>query len=534
MNTTIDVLPGQAASAIAPRVSNLTARDYDGWVKWGIASPTSDAGVAVTPTTATQHSPIWQGINIIAGDTGQLAFELMRRQGDRLTRDNSHAIDWLITNDPNEFQTIDVWLEMMQAWAIGWGNAISVIERDRRLRAVRLVPLMPDRTHYEKLGPGQYIILSRLDESAEYTAFLPEQTIHVRGLTSDGFWGLSAVKQCRNRIGHGMALLKHGNANFKNGSRPSGVLKHSGTLGVEARQNLREEWNQLHRGPDNAGNTAVLWEGMEWQQLAMSNEDSQWLESMELDIMFAAGVLNLPPYKLGYMKDSAVRANLEAQQKEYFNSYLSRHANRIRNELVRKLLTLEERRNRGYTIKVDPGTLTQGTRKEKMETLAMGVTARLITRNEGREELGLNPVDGGDEFENPAIDTVESGSSSDSEGLENALRKRGVEPLLAAESRRVKDLATGKKDFKSTVAKFYEGFAEFGEPFVGPLASLVGSGGERVLTELAAFAQQRNSAMQRLAEATHEKDLLGAVAAYLESARDNAIDQLTKRLSDAK
>ena len=526
----VDVIPGASAGAIQPLPQAAATTNPEEWIRWGVGSASSDSGVMVTPTSAMRHSPIWQGINIIAGDVGQLAFDVVRRDGEATRKDREHPLSRILSSEPNPYMTIDVFLETLVAWAVGWGNGIAAIKRDRRGRPESLWPLLPDRTKYDQVSPGEYVIVTRLDSSNEWTAIQPEDTLHVRCLTRNGFWGLSAVTECRNRIGHGMGLLSHGNATFKNGSKLSGVLKMEGRLSPEARQNLRQEWSEIHQGTANAGKVAILQEGLSWQQMGMSNNDAQFLESVELDILFAAGVLNLPPYKLGYLKDSAVRANLEAQQKEYFNSYLSRHANRIKNEMVRKLFTAQER-DLGYSVKVESDHLTQGTRRERVETVALAITSRLMTQNEGRESLGLNPVDGGDQFSNPAIDTMESVSGA----VENAIQKRGIEPLLAIQYKKIEAASTkGAESFRRFLAQFPDNFVAFGREFLGPFVSLVPTvTGEQVDTALAAHADKLRAGLLAVVDSAHQDDLKEAVRGHVEQSRPSQTKTLTESLTGA-
>jgi len=508
--TQVDAVAGMDLIEVSSHQA-LTLQNPEEWIRWGVLANPADSGEVVNPATSMSHGPVWQAINILAGDIGQLDFGVHRREGGSFTRDATHPVDWAISQQPNDFQTIDVWLETMIGWSLGWGNAISAIRR--RGNEIELLPLLPERTKYEKVGQNEFVILSRLGDGQEFTAFDPSDTIHLRGLSANGFWGMSAVETCKNVIGHGLALMRHGNSVFRNSARPGGVIKAPQGVKVskEARDNLREEWNQQHQGAGNTGNVAVLWQGLEWQQTTMSNEDAQWLAAVELDPVQVARLFMLPPYKLGYMKDSSVKANLEAQQREYFNTSLSRHASRIKHEIERKLFRESDRRGRKYVVKVDPSVLTQGTRKERVDLLSVAISSRLMTRNEGREELGLNPVEGGDVFENPAIDPV--GSQADSEASNratvNALTARGVGPLLKWERGRLIQGAKDRPSFVEWVVSFYDSYCEYAQSFLEPIMVLANvEGWTDALSDHACDMRER---VLLMTDSTKPEDLIEAV-----------------------
>lgn len=469
MNTEVFVTPGM--EAYEPQV--ISARMSEDWffehAGWG----SSDSGEAVNPCTAIKHGPVWQAVNVIAGDIGQLPMMVMRQNGRTKERDENHPADWLLNYMPNEWQTPSMWKEFMMSSALLWGNGISVIVRQSG-RPVELIPLRPDRLYYQEI-PGGYMV-SYTNSEGKVTWLNPADLFHIRGLSADGFWGLSAVQVAKNTIGHGLALQRHGNSTFRNGARPSGTINfpQGVKLTNEARQNFREEWDLLHRGADNSGRVAILWDGALFAPMTMSNEDAQWLEAMKMDVIQTASLFSLPPFKLGSMENSSVRANIEEQQRDYIYMTLGRHGNRFKEESERKLFTTTELRGPLY-VRVNYDPLLQGNRQSKMETISLGVRSRILTRNEAREELGYNPVDGGDEFENPAIDTkAQSEDASPKEtkdGVESLIKKQ-VQNLLNTEAVRVSRSAAKCQNFVTWADDFYTSYEQFAYDYLGPACAL--------------------------------------------------------------
>jgi HK97 family phage portal protein len=470
-----DCFPGAGVAEVATfqnRMSEDWFFEHAGWGK-------SDSGEAVNPSTAVRHGPVWQAVNVIAGDIGQLPMVVMRQAGRTKERDENHPADWLLNYMPNDWQTPSMWKEFMISSALLWGNGISLIVR-RGGRPMEMIPLRPDRLYYQEI-PGGYMV-SYTNHEGKVTWLNPDDLFHIRGLSSDGFWGLSAVQVAKNTIGHGLALQRHGNSTFKNGARPSGTINfpQGVKLSTEARSNFRGEWNSLHQGAANTGNVALLWDGATFSPMTMSNDDAQWLEAIKMDVIQTAGLFSLPPFKLGSMENSSVRANIEEQQRDYIYMTLGRHGNRFKEEAERKLFTTAELKGPLY-IRINYDPLLQGNRQSKMETITLGVRSRLLTRNEAREELGYNPVEDGDDFENPAIDTKAAAEPADTKeedteqdaqaGTKDLIEKQ-VESLLRTEANRLTCAAGKSHNFLAWADQFYADYEKFAADFLSPACAL--------------------------------------------------------------
>lgn len=531
----IQCLPGMGLPDLFdPQASGL---DYpEDWLFEALTRGESDSGERVNPVTALSHGPVWQAINILAGDVGQLPWNKMKwtYKGDKAyqERDEDHPLDWLIAYQPNSFQTPSIWKETMMSWAVGWGNGISAIIRVPSGER-GFLPLLPELTGYVSDDEHGFLITSEV--AGRRVALTPDEVFHIRGLTSNGFWGLSAVNVCKNRIGHGMSMLRHGNAVFRNGCRPAGVLEHPTKLDASARANLRKEWRDIHGGVRNSGEIAILWEGMKYNSLSMSNEDAQWLEGMDMDREFIAGLFGLPGFKLGAMKNSSVRANLEEQNKDYYNTSLGRWLNRFNEEAERKLLSMRERRSKLHSFMWRLDAFLQGNTQQLMSSLSVAVTSELMTRNEGRERLGLNPDDNpeSDQLRNPSInpkteptappEPPDAGDKdeSDVEGKDLArdLVRQQAAALLVVEANRIERAAKTANNFLESVSDFYETYTELAQTYLETPA------------KIARHAGYSSASWRDVAE-LHARDGLQAVLAQAELVTKSGLFEVISARAD--
>ena len=444
-----------------------------------------DGGVVVNSRTILGHGPVWAGVNVLASDLSRLPFEVrleVTASGrTTTTRRKDHWVDQLLNLEVNHYQTVQQWKECMAAWAIVWGNGISEIV-NLPGGGFGLYPLRPDVTWAEQVGRYDWVIMTLDDESGP-RPILPENTFHVRGLSDDGFWGLSLAQVCKSTFKAGMAALAHGNATYDNDGIPGGVIQLERQSTREQRREMREEWRENH-ATKRAGTVGVLPLGAKWQDIAMSLRDAQYIDSLNLDVEQVARLLQIPPFKIGHMKDSSVRANLGAQQREYVEHSLTKHGVRFEEEANRKLLTRRERRPTGrqLSVVVNYDKLVTGTKSERADYASKLVTSRLWTPNEGREEVGSNPSDdpAADEFQNPAIDTstsvgesnAESESTDNTEAMEALLRSQ-VTALLKHERARLQTNGRKAKDFVGWCRRFYtEQYLDIAKGFLDPACAV--------------------------------------------------------------
>ncbi len=475
-----DVSPNQPAPSGNIYANSDYSSSGDDWLYQSLVGSSSESGVAVTPNSALSHGPVWQAVNLISGDLGQLPFRKMVRRGRERSKDRANPLDLLMRFAPNGYQAPSVWKETMISWSLLWGNGISYIVRDARMRPIELLPLLPDRTGYCVEG-GARTVHTRIGNETFF--FNDWELFHVRGLATDGFWGRSAIEVAKEVLGYGIGLRKHGSKTFQNGAVPRGVIEHPGRLTTEARSNLRNEWNAIHGGLDNASRVAIMMEGAKFTQTSISNIDAQWLEAVKLDREQIASLFNLPAHKLNALENAAVRANVEEQNRSYMQMSLSRWLNKFREEADLKLLTKRERNSGDHYFKWFTEAFLRGDTKARFDAYSLAIASRWLSPNEVREKEDMNPYEGGDEYANPSID-LKPDISVDGEPIEQeeaaiAVLRSRIESLLEFESNRVVRGAKAK-NFVAWFTGFYDEFEKAAEQYIQPVARLLHTMGRPV------------------------------------------------------
>ena len=393
--------------------------------EWGRGFNTDDD--EITSLNAIKHGLVWACVNVIAGDLGQIPLNVVKRTENGCELAENNPVHYLLNVRPNPYQTPASFIEFIDSQVEIWGNGFAEIVRDGMGRVSQLLPIPSQYMNYEtdEKGDPFYYMQSPLPDYS-YITFGLDEVVHFTGLTSNGFWGYRLVEIAFPELRLARANLRHASASYANGAIPSGVLQHPGKLPPEARNELRKSWQSTHQGSRNRGKTAILWEGVTYNPVAASAHDAQLIESIQHNPSLIGMLFQLAPYKLGDWSQSSTRANLEDSQKEYFQSTLSRRLNKMVQEINYKLFP----RGSKFYVKPDPTELLKGDKKTQMETVQLGIASTAITRNEGREYLGMNRVEGGDEFVNPNT-TANAGQQEppddepddNSEGMQNQVRE---------------------------------------------------------------------------------------------------------------
>lgn len=476
----IQCLPGAAGVMdVSVEATSGNTRPASWYLEWATGGHRSDAGVAVNGYSALTHCPLWQAVNIIAGDVGQTPVRLLK---DEFNEQRTHPAWKLLRLRPNSLQTPAIYTETIIQWALIWGNGVSWIVR-RGSQPTDLIPLRPDCLWPELVAfDDEQVMLYHYTSptsSRQYT-FFPDEVCHIQGLTGDGVWGYALHEIAKNTIGHGLALEKHGNRSFANGARPSGVLKHPEKLSPEARRNLREEWNAIHEGTENSGKIAILQEAMEFQAMAMTNIDAQWLEAKKAGVYEAASLTNLPPHKLGAMDDSSSRANLEEQNADYSQRTLTRWFTKLGQEYRRKLLTTKEWLSDRFEFVFDIDQVLRADIDTLSQFVERMVSSELMNRNEARRLFRLPRYEGGERFGSPHInpqpapqasagaknpqEQPEDGEKTPETPEKTEFRNAHVEllvdrvsHLIECETSRLRHAAANAPNFVSWLDEFYVG-----------------------------------------------------------------------------
>lgn len=261
------------------------------------------AGASVNERTATQIPAVLSAVRCISESLASLPLDLFRRADDGSKQEaRDRPLFDTLKFKPNDEMTSFQFRETMMFWLLTWGNAYAQIQRGGNEVIMNLWPLSPKHTKtfrmdgdifhkYQPPGGGQEIIRDR-------------NMFHIKGLSRNGVIGLSPIQETSQALGLAKGMERFAANKFENSAAQSGHLKHPNTLSDEARENIREEFERANAGIDNAGNIAVLEEGMEFEPSELSPVDLEMLEERRFQLREIARIFRIQPHLIQDLEDS--------------------------------------------------------------------------------------------------------------------------------------------------------------------------------------------------------------------------------------
>jgi HK97 family phage portal protein len=363
-----------------------------GFLAWATGAEPTASGEQVTLHTALQQITVYACVRVLSTSVASLPLRVyeISEQGRKQTED--HPLAWLLRWQPNDEMTSFTLIESMVGSLALTGNSYTEVQRDAANRVVALWPLHPQLTEPMRAGNGDLIYETKDGMAAGKSRFIDgANMLHVPLFSFNGLKGLSPIQLARQGIGLARASEKYGARFFGNGARPSGVLSSTGTLTPKQQTEAKETWNRA-QGGENAGTTAVLPGNWTYEQIGISPEDSQFLETRQFQrAEISAGIFGVQPHMVG---DTTRLSNNNHEQMslQFVTDTLRPYLSRIESEMMRKLFPAVGRNSGRYVIEFDVSERLRGDFKTTMDGFAVGKQWGFFSTNDVRKDLDLNSI----------------------------------------------------------------------------------------------------------------------------------------------
>jgi HK97 family phage portal protein len=273
------------------------------------------------------------------------------------------------------------------------GNAYAAIVRHPNGDVKWLIPINPDAVMVLEAADGTwYYNVNRLGlwqiaMLQNFPVAIPsEDVLHIRGLSFNCLVAASTIGLARDTIGLDMGLSQQASRWVGNGARPSGVLMTDKVLTKDAASRLKQSWQDFVGGIQNVGGTAVLEEGVKWQQLQLSSVDLQFMAQREMSVLDVCRFFRVPPHKVA-VADRAASMNIPQQDADYVNNTIAPDLDRWEAIMAYSLGLTDE----GLSIEFDMSRLLRADGLTRFNGYRLGITSGFMTPNEARASEGLPP-----------------------------------------------------------------------------------------------------------------------------------------------
>lgn len=350
----------------------------------------TSSGKSVSVKTAIEVSAVFACNRVIGNGIAQVPLKLLRSAPDGKTKlpAKEHGLYHLLALKPNRWQTSFQFRQMVSWHVELCGNHYSYINRIGN-QVVELYPFMPGDVTEVDLGGGEfeYVVQGKNGKTKTYPA---ESILHLRGPSWNGSSGLDVVRIAREAVGLAMATEQSAASLHKNGVRTSGVYSVEGTLKDGQHEALTRWIEENHQGAENEGKPLILDRAAKWIGTQMSGVDAQALETRKNQIEEICRFFGVMPIMAGYSDKAATYASAEQMFLAHIQHCLSPRWTSYEQSFDSKLLTRKERDAGLFFNFVEEGMI-RGSIKDTKDVLLGYVNGGLMTPNEGREKLDLNP-----------------------------------------------------------------------------------------------------------------------------------------------
>ena len=357
-----------------------------------------------------ENAIVYRCVNEIANGAASVKFGLFR--GDQPIDDHP-LLDLLMR--PNPMNSQSEFFQEVYSYLLLAGNSYILKTGAEDREPSELYTLRPDRI---KIIPSkreipmsfQYIVNGQV--SANYDVDQSTGSSDVKQIMLfnplDDYYGLSPLKAASVDIDQHNLSNKHNVMLLMNGARPSGAVVYrpkdesgSNTMLTDTqREQLRGDLLQRFEGSNNAGRTMILEGDFDYKEMGMSPKDMDFTGMKNFaarDIALCFGV----PSQLVGIPDSNTYSNMQEARLALYEETIIPMLKHIESDLNEWLVPMYGDDLKLKYLVDDIPAITER-RRMIYDNVITAVDKGIITRNEARERLGLEPITGGDEVYIPA------------------------------------------------------------------------------------------------------------------------------------
>lgn len=355
----------------------------------------TSGGVHLPPGQAETLPIVLSCIRLISSDIASIEKQVVRQvttsAGNRFEPQPNSPAQRMLCQSPNDEMSCFNFWESIVTNLLTYGNAYAEIVRRNNGQVGFLFPVESNLVSIQKptrSSPLYYLILDPRTQRRR-AALEPNQILHFRLRSLDGIEGRSTLRYLRETLGILKSTKDYGGRIFAadSGGRikieaDAAIQQTEEKLKALARSYQSTVLNPMNRMP------LMMPPGLKAGRLDIAPEQSHYIDAQNFlahEIMRAFGI------PIGILfPDGSKFANLELQQRSYVGAALKPITEAIAWEVKKKLLIDSQR----FDIRID--SLIEPSAKEKAESMRALAEVGAFTTNEIRQQLGLDPIDGGD------------------------------------------------------------------------------------------------------------------------------------------
>lgn len=356
--------------------------------------------VSVRGKRGLNEATVYACVKILSESVSKLPLKIHQESEKGTRKATDHYLYRLLKTRPNPLMTSAHMFGALEAQRNLYGNSVAWMEPDRRNGRVKSIwPL--DMEHVtivvdEKgvLGTPERVWYVVNVDGQEYK-LRPDEVLHFRTFTLDGLVGVAPLDKLRSVIEIGAQGTSYLNSFFKQGLTARGIVQYVGDLDPARQKEFVRRFESMASGLKNAHRVVPMPLGFQYQPLAHTLADAQFLENTQFTVRQIANAFGVKMHQLNDLERST-HTNIEQQQKHFYVDTLQTILTAYEQEMDDRLF-LEGERSAGYYVKFNVDSMVRSDIKTRYEAYRIGIHGGFIAPNEARALEDMPPVEGGDE-----------------------------------------------------------------------------------------------------------------------------------------
>ena len=295
---------------------------------------------------------------------------------------------------PNSYET---WAQIILnsvAEMLFSGECIWLVVRDDRY-VITQAHRIPRGSWQIHIDPESREIFYGISHSENDLVYTPDILVPARDIChfrqycpTHPLIGQSPISAAAMAIGLNVSLSRSQLAFFSQANRPSGVMSTDLPLTADQMKQLRAAFDEQSKDW-KAGGVPILGNGLKFQPMSLTANDSQLIEQQKMSVAEIARVFGVP---MALISDtSGPQGGTEAMISHWLSIGLGSVIETIERSLER-LFNMPL----GQQVELDPGPLVRVEFNKQIEGLTKSIQGGLMSINEARAKRNLPPVEYGD------------------------------------------------------------------------------------------------------------------------------------------
>lgn len=307
---------------------------------------------------------------------------------------------------PNSFMTHAEFFELIVYGLIGAGSSYVLMDNPElnglsMAGPTRMFPLLPQNTTPIP-GTDDFISGFKYRSVLGYQTTYPAIQVLWFKLTNplDYYKGLSPITPAKKTLDSDKYARERSHRWLRDGSAPGMILTSEEDVSPEDAKRMRDEWKRLHRGAKQAAEIAILFGGMKLDHKPATLKEMEYTKYMEFTREEILGALSIPPASAGIYR-YANYANAKVQDKIFWTETIIPYKRVIEIKFNEHCFPRFGEDKLYMEFDVSEIEVLQEDKLNAANVHKTYVTSGIMTANEARADLGLDPIKGGDELVRP-------------------------------------------------------------------------------------------------------------------------------------